>query len=383
MGDRVTPADGRDRSTPALARHRGAARTWLGAALVLAILVATLGANPAAKPKAKAAPKPAAGDVSPEERAIALAKEALEEGNVEAARSYLAPVTSGRVPRGKEDDFAYLTAILVEDGDGYQQALEGYLHDYPKGIHRREATLALARVRYVRGEYSESERLLTLFSPGVEKDFIGRQALVQLGLAQLARGDAAGALTELHQAEPDLTDSPQEEAYYFALAQAALHANRPADAGEALRRLLEKHAKGDYVPQALYALGTGLEAVGRAGDASGVFRQVMVRYPASYEATRVRDRGIRITTEPEAPGPLQLRGGFAIQVGAFSRKDLAESLARDLKTTGVEDVSVKQGPETPPVFRVRAGAFTTRDEARALGERLRRERGFSYQIVPR
>jgi hypothetical protein len=32
---------------------------------------------------------------------------------------------------------------------------------------------------------------------------------------------------------------------------------------------------------------------------------------------------------------------------------------------------------------VRAGSFATRDEARALGERLRRERGLSYQVVPR
>jgi TolA-binding protein len=352
-------------------------------AALLALLAVTLGASTASKTQRPPAKKTSpAADASPEERAIALAAEALANGNVEGARDYLAPVTSGRVPRGREDDFAYLTAILVEDGDAYQESLEGYLRDYPKGAHRRDATLALAKVRYVRGEYSESERLLTLFSPGVEQDATGRQALVQLGLAQLARGDAVGALGMLHQAESDLRGSPQEEAYDFALAQAALHASRPADAGEALRRLLEGHAKGDFVPQALYALGTGLEAVGRAGDAAGVFRQVMVRYPASYEATRVRDRGIRIA-EPEAPGPLSLRGGFAIQVGAFSRRDLAESLAHDLKMTGVEDVSVKQGPETPPVFRVRAGAFPTRDEARAMGERLRRERGFSYTIVPR
>jgi TolA-binding protein len=352
------------------------------AVAVLALAAASLGAKTVSK--TKPAPKTSQGSMSsPEERAIALSREALAEGNVEAARVYIAPVASGRVPRGKEDDFAYLTALLVEDGDNYQESLQSYLHDYPKGLHRREATLALAKVRYVRGEYSEAERLLTLFSPGVEKDFTGRQALVLLGLAQLARGDAVGALGMLHQAEPDLEGSPQEEAYDFALAQAALHASRPADAGNALKRLLEGHPKGDYVPQALYALGTGLEAVGRTGDAAGVFRQVMVRYPASYEATRVRDRGIRIAVEPEAPGPLALRGGFALQVGAFSRRDLAESLARDLKTSGVEDVSVKQGPETPPVFRVRAGAFTTRDEAKAMGERLRRERGFSYTIVPR
>ena len=47
------------------------------------------------------------------------------------------------------------------------------------------------------------------------------------------------------------------------------------------------------------------------------------------------------------------------------------------------DVQVLEGRETTPIYRVRAGAFATRDEARALGERLRRERGFSYNIVPR
>jgi cell division septation protein DedD len=107
----------------------------------------------------------------------------------------------------------------------------------------------------------------------------------------------------------------------------------------------------------------------------------MERFPDSYEATRVRDRGIRLGPAPSSALPLG--GGFAIQVGAFSRRDLADALARDLKLAGVTDVSVKQGSETPPIIRVRAGAFATREEAQALGERLRRERGFSYTVVPR
>jgi cell division septation protein DedD len=124
-----------------------------------------------------------------------------------------------------------------------------------------------------------------------------------------------------------------------------------------------------------------LETVGRTGDAAGVFRQVMVRYPRSYEATRARDRGVRVAAAPATPFPIG--GGFAVQVGAFSRRDLADALSRDLKLAGVGDVAVRQGTEIPPVYRVRAGAFASREEARALGERLRRERGFSYTIVPR
>jgi TolA-binding protein len=355
------------------------------AAVGVAVLVAIAGASlvlTEARSQPRAATKKAPVSKSPEGEAITAASKALADGKVEEARALLGPVVAGRVPRGREDDFAYLSALLVDDGEAYGESLAEYLRAYPKGRHRREASLAYARVRYVRGEYGEAERLLTIFSPGVERDFTGRQALVQLGLSQLARGDAVGALQLLHSAEMDLKDSPQEEGYYFAVSQVALRASHPAEAGEALRRLLAKHAKGEYAPQALYALGVSLEAVGRSGDAAGVFRQIMQRYPNSYEAARVRDRGIRLGPAPPV-GPLALRGGFAVQIGAFSRRDLAESLARDLKLAGVEDVSVKQGSEDPPVFRVRAGAFTTRDEARALGERLRRERGFSFTIAPR
>lgn len=319
--------------------------------------------------------------VSAEERRLEAASNALADGRGEEARALVASIPAGRIPKGKEDEYAFLKAMLSDDGAVHVAALEDYLKAYPRGSHRRQATLALGRARYVRGEYSEAENVLSVFSSGVEKDYIGRQALIQRGLAQLARGDAAGALQFLRSAQVDLVGSAQEEAYYFAVAQAAIRASKPAEAIEALRRLLERHAQGEYAPQALYAMAVSLEAVGRSGDAAGVFRQVMVRYPNSYEATRARDRGIRIASASASPFPLG--GGFVVQVGAFSRRELAEALARDLKLAGVEDVSVKQGTETPAIYRVRAGAFATRDGARALGERLRRERGFSYTIAPR
>jgi hypothetical protein len=196
----------------------------------------------------------------------------------------------------------------------------------------------------------------------------------------LGSGDAPGALQFLASCEKDLKGKEEEEAYYFAVSQAALRSGKPQAAVDALRELLDRHAQGAYAPQALYAMGMALEQMGRATDGANVFRQVAQRFPDSYEATRVRDRGIR-------PGQtvgtgLPIGGGYALQVGAFSRRDLADALARDLRLAGVADVSVKQGNESPPLYRVRAGAFASKDEARALGERLRRERGFSFTVVP-
>jgi len=312
---------------------------------------------------------------------LAAARDNFDRGRTDDARSLLAKIPAGGLAPEKADAADYLRAQLEENGTAYDQALASYLTRYPKGTFRREVTLAQARLRYVSGDYDQAENLLAIFTPGVERSAAGREGLVLRGLAQLGRGDAAGALQFLTSAEGDLKDSPQEEDYYYATAQAGLRANKPQAAMAALRTLLERHANGDYAPQALYAMGTALEAVGRQADAASVFRQVAQRFPLSYEAARVRDRGIRPgdTTQPLLP----LGGGFAIQIGAFSRRDLADALAAELRRAGNDDISVRQGDETPPLFRVRAGSFATRDEARALGERLRRDRGFSYQVVPR
>jgi TolA-binding protein len=342
------------------------------------LLAAPIGAE--GKPPKKAAAK-GAGKRSADDVRLARAEEAFARGRSDEARGLLASIPAGSLPRGPEETAAYLRAAVAPAGSDHAAQLTEYLRAFPEGKRRREATLLLAKARYVEGDYGAAENLLSIFSPGVEKDEIGREAIVTRGLAELARGDAAGAYQFLLSAEGDLKGTGQEESYYFAVSQAALRAAKPAEAMEALKAILDRHAQGDYAPQALYAMGVSLETVGRGADAANVFRQVAQRFPDSYEATRVRDRGIR--PGGASASPLPIGGGFAIQAGAFSRRDLAESLARDLRQAGVGAVSVKQGNESPPIFRVRAGSFASRDEARALGERLRRERGFSYQVVPR
>jgi len=348
-----------------------------GAAAAVVLVVAALGLlAPAPRRSERTAPAAA-----PEPALLAAAQQAFHAGRIEAARELLARIPEGKLPPEKADVAAYLRALLAEDGGVYEQALTGYLSRFPQGTFRREVTLALAKLRYVGGDYAAAENLLAIFSPGVERSATGRQALVTRGLAQLGRGDAPGSLQFLLSAAPDLKGSREEEAYGYALAEAALRANKPAAAMEALRSMLEHHPQGDYAPQALYAMGTALEMLGRQTDATAVFRQVAQRFPLSYEATRVRDRGIRPGSGSSALLPIG--GGFAIQIGAFTRRDLADGLARELRQAGAVDVSIRTGTESPPIFRVRAGSFPTRDQARALGERLRRERGFSYQVVPR
>ena len=338
-------------------------------------------AAPAQERFRKPAPVRAEPRVALQERRLAEANRAFEHGRTEEARALLKGIDPAQLPRALGEDAAFLTASISEDAATHDRLFDEYLKNYPRGLHRRAATLALGRSQFAQGDYREAENLLSVFSPGVESDALGREGLIWRGLSQLGRGDAAGALQFFQSAKADLDASAFEEAYYFSTAEAALRASKPREAVEALKVILARHPRGDYAPQALYAMGVSLETMGRAADAAAVFRQVAQRFPDSYEATRARDRGIRSAGSPALGLPIG--GGYSIQVGAFSRRELAEALAKDLRVSGVGDVQVLEGRETAPIYRVRAGAFATRDEARALGERLRRERGFSYNIVPR
>lgn len=319
--------------------------------------------------------------VSLQEKRIRDAKNAYDRNQIEVARQLLQGIDPAQLPRALGEEAAFLSATLASDAATSDRLFDEYLKNYPRGTYRRAASLALGRSQFAQGDYREAETLLSIFSPGVERDALGREGLIWLGLSTLGRGDATAALQFLQTAKGDLDGSDFEEAYYFATAEAALRASKPREAVEGLKIILARHPRGDYAPQALYAMGVSLETMGRAADASAVFRQVAQRFPDSYEATRARDRGIR--TAGTLSLGLPIGGGYAIQVGAFSRRELADALAKDLRLSGVADVQVLEGREASPIYRVRAGAYGTRDEARALGERLRRERGFSYNIVPR
>jgi outer membrane protein assembly factor BamD (BamD/ComL family) len=361
-------------------------RLWITAAAAIACLGASAASGEAARVQTggrfrKPPPVRAEQRQALQDRRLVEAQRALERGRIEEARELLKGVDAAQLSRARGEDAAFLAASIAEDAATADRLLDEYLKGYPRGVHRRAATFALARSQYAQGDYREAENLLSIFSPGVERDDLGRQGLVWRGLSQLGRGDAPGALQLLQSAKGDLDLSAEEESYYFATAEAALRSSKPREAVDALKVILSRHPRGDYAPQALYAMGVSLETMGRAADAAAVFRQVAQRFPDSYEATRARDRGIRSAAKPVLGLPIG--GGYSIQVGAFSRRELAEALGKDLRLAGVGDVQVQEGRETPPIYRVRAGAYGTRDEARALGERLRRERGFSYNIVPR
>jgi cell division septation protein DedD len=81
-----------------------------------------------------------------------------------------------------------------------------------------------------------------------------------------------------------------------------------------------------------------------------------------------------------APPPM---GNFEIQVGAFSKEDPANSLARELKSKGYPVNIAYQEPERgkDPRWRVRVGPVKTRAEAESLSVRLKKEQKLPTWIL--
>src|SRR3954469_2853020 len=132
--------------------------------------------------------------VSAQEKRIKDARAAFDRNQMDVARELLKGLDPAQLPRDLGEEAAFLAASLAEDAGTSDRLFDEYLKNYPRGLYRRAVSLALARSQFAQGDYREAETLLSIFSPGVERDAAGREGLIWMGLSQLGRGDAAGAL---------------------------------------------------------------------------------------------------------------------------------------------------------------------------------------------
>jgi cell division protein FtsN len=103
--------------------------------------------------------------------------------------------------------------------------------------------------------------------------------------------------------------------------------------------------------------------------------------PALAAARPAPPRAPALGGVPESPAPAT--GGFTVQVGAFRSRDQADGLHRHLAGQGfpVKVVAVEAGAEAQPRYRVRVGAYPTREAARRMAQRLQAEQGLAGYVV--
>lgn len=152
-----------------------------------------------------------------------------------------------------------------------------------------------------------------------------------------------------------------------------------------------RHMLGDHPrsrPRAYYWMGRSYQALGLSDSAATAYDQVIRDNGSSALTGKARraleQLGAAAPQEPpqgQSVAPAEPPKLWAVQVGAFSNQARAiykKSFFEDRGYTGQLGTKQKDGMTLHLVWM---GAFRTRDEARRLGEELKRKYGTDYTLV--
>ena len=158
---------------------------------------------------------------------------------------------------------------------------------------------------------------------------------------------------------------------WLRLAQLDLALDEPSRAAADLERLRADHPRSAEAVESWYWTARTFEDRGLLDRACEAWQR------AASEGRRVGATEITLLAEASALGCAPGTPRFAIQVGAFSRRDPAEEMRGQLEAAGFFPRVV----EYDGLHRVRLGRFARREAAESLARRLR-DAGFEPAVIP-
>jgi tetratricopeptide (TPR) repeat protein len=287
----------------------------------------------------------------------------------------------------------------VEDARGttrWPQALQGLLVLHP---HGRSASRALRELAALPDDLAESAALLGRARDEGADSEDGTLAALALARLDYAQDRPESALLALDHADAWPRPAAIQDEWLYWRAQCHLVLKGYRQAREDLRRLLTIHpkspraeaalaaraecdaackddadaeaawtqlaqAKGAFAAQALWGLAGLRQRQGRLPEAQALYRQLLDRYPASFEAQAAPaklDALARTPAKPQAP-PAKPAGQrrWWVQVGAFSREAGASKLSARLRARHWKAVSQSRSVDGQRLVFVKVGPYKSR-----------------------
>ncbi len=323
----------------------------------------------------------AAADPVDDARALMLAGDRAE------ARARLDSLLASPAPdRTPPVEARLLRARLEDDGEAYAAALRDLLVSEEDPVREATLRLALGQVLFARGSMEDA---LVEFRRVRE---LGREETGSLwaGLTAFVLGDGPAAREALERAAASGNRSVRQRAL-VALGDTERLTGACNDAVGHYReaREVDNGARG-WVAAAAWAEALCRDEMGERDRAVTLLVGILHDAPDSYEAPLARARLLEWTTPaPElAPEPAEEEsapagpapfGGYAVQIGAFTLPDNANSLAEAVQGRGFAPVRVVHGDDD--LNRVLVGRFETREEAEAFGDSLGITLGVGFSVV--
>jgi cell division septation protein DedD len=210
--------------------------------------------------------------------------------------------------------------------------------------------------------------------------YVGKMACYFLGLRYLAKKQFASSLPFFNMAAGACGDSMWWSCGAFAGAYScAVALGRREESISVLRHMkrvfpscLEKNQLAKMKPSPVSSAPKDLRPRVLPADTTAWLGR---------DSVAKRDIPVKKETPGSAARPLAARANFFLQVGAFGSADNAGSLKSDLgkRYSPVSVVIAVVGDKT--IYRVRVGAFDSRESAQAFGDSALTKKGLKFRIV--
>ncbi len=231
------------------------------------------------------------------------------------------------------------------------------------------ASLTDVEAAFLTRDYTQAKKLAEDVLAAQPKNSEAQKAQYYIGLSQLRQAQYQEALESFNKIRNEKLGSQLRERLYLGLFDAYYLLEEYQEADAALQELLKEGAKPEAVSLVYFKLAKVNMKLAHWSQAMGYLEKIVRSFPNSLEV-------------PAAKQLLEEKHYFAVQVGAFMERRLAEALVDELKQKEEYAYIIESlDSQNRKFYRVRVGQLAMLKEAQTLKVRLAKF-GYPAQIYP-
>jgi TolA-binding protein len=331
----------------------------------------------------------AEGDVASttEEGLYQQCKSAYTAGKYTDASRYIGKFLSRYPESDHAGEMLFMQAFLQPAVDA---SIEKHLlitRKYPNSKWAGEAHFQLGQCHYLQGKYDEALDHYGKIIVSYSENETYWPALYWKCKSLMAKGDYEKAITTLCFLEDSSSTEIGKDMLLMSLGNCYFGMQDYQDAATSYRSLIKSMPHSNWVGSAYLLLAKSLQNLGKLEEAKKSYQKVINDYHQSIEAQQAqRCLDSLSLADSKAAGatdasPTQTTSYFTIQVGAFSKKPNADSLAERLRRKGYSVNIARPIPGKSRLYRVRIGKFKTKSAASNAARRLSKSEKLDAEVV--
>jgi cell division septation protein DedD len=198
--------------------------------------------------------------------------------------------------------------------------------------------------------------------------------------------DAGAALKLFQEISTRFRGSSYAERALFRLGQYHFADGTYRQARQYFLNLVEQYPSSNLVSQAVYYAAKSLIIIAKSPPAQEELSQCIKKYPGTWMAKFAAEDLAKLQSpvNNQTSGPEKKKvAEYAVQVGAFSRRENAASQLQTFSQSGYT-AEIKEKKEGRRIYyQVLAGEFSDRDQARAFADEIERKFKVRCNVVKR